>query len=202
MARVAQIIGTTLDIWGDEWDVRERRETAYGFSVTIGWPHSLPRGKAGTGGPRVIVTPDLAAHLQAVRDRPGAHGLPIGNTAVKRLRRLLGLDWRDDRAAWWAARADDLADLTVEEFGRRHGASAGAIINARHALFGPTLRPAGWWRAPDVQEIIHADRPRVLVAEELGISVGSLGRLRYVLRARAAGQNSETSAGAAGHLPS
>ncbi|WP_428031471.1 hypothetical protein [Ancylobacter sp.] len=202
MARVAQIVGATIDLWGDKWDVRERRATAHGFSVAIGWPHGLPRGKAGTGGPRVIVTPDLAAHLQAVSDRPGAHGLPIGNTAVKRLRRLLGLDWRDDRAAWWAARADDLADLTVEEFGRRHGASAGAIINARHALFGPTSRPAGWWRAPDVQELILADRPRALIAENLGLSVGAIGRLRYVLRARVTDQNSETSAAGSGHLPS
>lgn len=35
--------------------------------------------------------------------------LPLGNTAIKRLRALLGHHWRIDRAAWWHRRATYLA---------------------------------------------------------------------------------------------
>ncbi|ACL57919.1 hypothetical protein [Methylobacterium nodulans] len=109
-------------------------------------------------------------------------GLPIGASTIKRIRRLLGHHYIADHAAWWEARAEDLADLTIEAFAARHGCSVGGASQARAALFGPSLRPAGWWRAPDVAAVILADRPRADIADDLGISVGTVGRLRWMLQ--------------------
>lgn len=182
MARQSTIIGSAIDIWGYKWDVREDRKTAHGWPVRIGWPAGEPRGKAGAGGPRIIVTPQLAAHLESVRAAPGGHGLPIGMTALKRLRRLLGHHRQIDRAEWWSDRAGDLADLTIEAFAARHQVGAGAVLNARHALFGPVLRPAGWWRAPDIAQLILADLPIATIADEFGLSASTVRRLRHELR--------------------
>jgi len=182
MARRATIIDLITDAFGDEWDVREYRPTMHGFDLAFGWPADQLRGPGQAGGPRAILTEDLVLYLAAHRDRPKDIQLPVGRTAIKRLRRILGHHWQIDRAAWWEARVDDLSDLTIEDFCRRHGVSAGAAVNARHALFGPALRPPGWWKSPDIAAIIISDRPRAQVAEELGISVGSLGRLRWQLK--------------------
>ncbi|MFE1598157.1 hypothetical protein [Methylobacterium sp. ID0610] len=139
----------------------------------------------------MIVTPELAQHMERFRAAGGARGgavlgLPLGATSIKRIRRLLGHHYIADRAAWWEAQAADLADLTIDAFAARHGCSVGSVSQARAALFGASLRPAGWWRAPDVAALILADRPRADIADQLGVSVGSLGRLRWALRASAA----------------
>lgn len=183
MARTATIIGHIEDVWGDPWAVREARPTDLGFDLQLGWPALAPRGKSGAGGPRVIITPALARHMEQIRQAPGAHRLPIGNTAVKRIRRLLGHHRHMDRAKWWEERADDLADLTIAEFAARHNVSTGAIVHARHALFGATLRPAYWWQAEDVAAIIRGDAPTAAVADALGLSAGAIRRLRAALRA-------------------
>lgn len=159
--------------------MREYRPTQHGFDIALGWPAGVPRGR---GGPKVILTENLSAYLAAHRDHPKNIRLPIGRTALQRLRRILGHHWQIDRAAWWEQRTDDLSDLTIEQFCAKHSVSAGAVVNARHALFGPTLRPAGWWRADDAAALILADRPRVEIAADLGISIGSLGRLRWALK--------------------
>lgn len=182
MARRATIIETVVDAFGDEWDVREYRPTTHGFAVAFGWPADELRGQGQAGGPRAILTEDLVLYLASRRNDPGSIRLPIGRTTLKRLRRILGHHWQIDRAAWWEARTEDLSDLTVEAFAATHDVSVGAVINARHALYGPALRPAGWWRAPDVAELILAGRPRAEIAEQLGISIGAVGRLRWALK--------------------
>lgn len=166
------------DAWGDNWRVEETRPTRHGFDVFLGRPAD---GNI-RGGRRVIVTPDLASHFEARRLNPSTLTLPIGLSTIKRIRALLGHNRYIDHAAWWDERVTDLADLTIEQFCARHGVTVGAAVNARHALLGPTLRPAGWWRAPDIRAIILSAAPRAEVAERLGISVGSIGRLRYWLR--------------------
>lgn len=181
MARIAQIIDTIKDAWGDDWDVREYRQTAHDFEIAFGWPYGSPRGKGGSGGVKVIVTPDLLDHFETYRLSPINLALPIGNTTIKRIRRLLGHHRQIDRAAWWEERIADLADLTLDQFAARHGVSVGAAANARHALFGHTLRPAGWWRQKDMAEILLSATPRSDIADTLGISVGSVGRLRWCL---------------------
>ncbi len=102
------------------------------------------------------------------------HSLPIGNTTIKKARRLLGIDWRAERASWWDERFDDLAVMSVEEFAATHDVSVGAVINARHAVFGPKLRAAYWWKDPSVARLLLADRPRAEIAAEVDISVSRL----------------------------
>lgn len=182
LARQARIVDQIADAFGDAWDVREYRPTAHGFDVAFGWPADQLRGAGQAGGPRVILTEDLVIYLAAHRSRPKDIRLPIGRTTLKRLRRTLGHHWQIDRAAWWEARTDDLADLTIEQFCSRHGVSAGAVVNARHALFGPALRPAGWWRDAEVAALILSNRPRAEIADQLGVSIGSIGRLRWALK--------------------
>ena len=182
MGRRAQIIDQIADTFGDIWDAREYRRTEHGFDVALGWPADQLRGGGQAGGPRVILTEDLAIYLASHRDHPKDIRLPIGRTALKRLRRILGHHRQIDRAAWWEARTEDLSDLTIERFAAKHDVSMGAVVNARHALFGPSLRPAGWWRAPDVARVILDDNPRAVIADDLGISIGALGRLRWMLK--------------------
>lgn len=182
LARQATIIDHITDAYGDGWDVREYRPTLHGFSVAFGWPADVPRGTGKAGGPRAILTTELVAYLEKMRREPAKIRLPIGRTTLRRLRRILGHHWRIDRAVWWEDRVADLSDLTIEQFCAKHDVSAGAVVNARHALYGPTLRPANWWQAPDAAKIITSSRPRADIADELGISVGSLGRLRWQLR--------------------
>lgn len=178
MARQATIVDRIDDVFGDQWDVREYRDTDHGFAVALGWPSGAQRGAGGAGGPRIIVTRPLAEYLTSLRQTPRMIRLPIGRTAIKRLRRLLGHHWQIDRAAWWDDRVTDLADMTIEQFCAAHDVSAGAVVNARHALFGRTLRPAGWWRDPDIASILLSDRPTAMIADNLDISSVTARRLK------------------------
>jgi hypothetical protein len=129
MAREAQIIGNATDYADVEWDVRERRPTAHGFDVSIGWPSGEARGKGGRG-VAVIITAELARYLQSTRLRDV--DLPIGTTTVKRMRADIGVSWSWDD--WWAARADDLRSMTLQAFCDKHGCSIGAASQRRAAL--------------------------------------------------------------------
>lgn len=182
MARKALIVDSLPDVWGDRWDVREYRHTDHGFAVALGWPASMPRGRGGSGGPKVIVSDPLLTYLHRHRRHPTTMTLPIGATAIKRLRRLLGLSSQVAAAEWWQTRIVDLADMTVSDFAAKHGVSTGAASLARSAFLGPRIRPAGWWQAPDVALIINSDLPRAQVADELDISIGAVGRMRWMLR--------------------
>jgi len=129
MARQAEIIAQATDYAGNGWDVRERRPTAHGFDVLIGWPHGEARGRGGRG-VAVILTAELARYLSATRQRD--IDLPIGLTASKRLRGALGVSWSWDD--WWAARQEDLLSMTLEAFCQRHGCSMGAASQRRAAM--------------------------------------------------------------------
>lgn len=59
MARAARIIGQTTDLHGHRYDVREERGGP--VPILIGWPEGF-RGP-GCGGPKVILTVDLAAYM-------------------------------------------------------------------------------------------------------------------------------------------
>lgn len=129
MSREATITGHATDWIGDGWDVRERRATAHGFEVLIGWPDTVERGRGG-GGVTVIITAELAQYLSATRLRD--IDLPIARTTAKRLRAALGVGWSWDD--WWHGRRADLAALTLEAFCARHGCSIGAASQRRAAL--------------------------------------------------------------------
>lgn len=129
MARKAQIIGQAVDVYGRSWDIRERRPTRHGFDVLIGWPEGEPRGKGGRG-VAVVPTQALIEYLRKTRLRDV--DLPIGRTAVKRLRAEADIRW--DWYAWWAARADDLRSMTLEQFCEKHSCSIGAASQRRASL--------------------------------------------------------------------
>lgn len=169
---------TATDIWGDAWTIREARATGMGWDVLLGRPHPV----VGPAGPAVVVTQPLAAYLETVRHDPqqAAQGLPIGATAIKRLRRLLGHHWRADRALYWLERLPDLTDLTGAEFAARHGDSEGAISQWRTALLGPRLRPAGWWREPKAADALTT-WPVAAAANAYGLTAPSVRRLRSAL---------------------
>lgn len=171
---------TATDIWGDTWAVEEARPTTHGWAVLLGRP-ACRRMRHGL---TVIMADSLANYLERHRHEPAvlAASLPIGATAIKRLRRLLGHHWRDDRSAWWEERAADLADLTVAEFAARYGVSAGAASTWRIRLFGRRLRPAGWWREPEVAAVLR-DQPTAAASARLGLSPGAVRRLRAELAA-------------------
>lgn len=105
MARVATIIDHITDAHGQMWAVREKRPTRHGFDLMLGWPANHPRGQ-GCGGPRVIITHELATYLESVRLCPGACDLPVGKTALKRLRTALGHNWLVDNCRWWQDNPD------------------------------------------------------------------------------------------------
>ena len=178
MARVATIIDHALDAFGDAWDVREKRRTDFGWSVLFGWP--IGHRGYGCGGPRVIITEPLADYLRATRHRDVR--LPIGRTTLRRLRRVLGLHWWDDRRAWWESRTDELASLTGAEFAQKYGLSEAQVSNVHASVFGRRVRHNGWWRQGEAADLLAGDSPRAYVADRLGISIGSVGRLRWVLR--------------------
>jgi hypothetical protein len=139
MARSAEIVGTATDWIGRGWDVRERRPTAHGFDVLVGWPQDAPRGRGGRG-VAVILTPEIAHYLASTRQRD--LDLPIGLTAAKRMRRELDVSWSWD--AWWSDRRNDLLSMTLEAFCAKHGCSIGAASQRRSASLreaGARLRP-------------------------------------------------------------
>lgn len=129
MAREAKILGRVLDVHGREWEVRERRPAPHGWMLLTGWPAGEPRGKGGRG-VATIPTQELIEYLHATRLRDV--DLPIGLTAIKRLRAEHGINW--DWDAWWVERSDDLRSMTLESFCQRHGCSMGAASQRRAAL--------------------------------------------------------------------
>lgn len=181
MAREATIIGKVKDAWGDRWDVREERETEHGFKVLLGWPAGQ-RGK-GHGGPRVILTKRLVAHLE--RHRRNAFEemqLPIASGTIKRLRKQLGHHRYIDAREWWEERIDDLSTLTLEQFAAKHDRKVSAVEAARLALVGKVIRDAGWWREANTVDLLLGDLPVAIVAEKLDLAVGSIRRLRWMAR--------------------
>lgn len=129
MGRQAQIIGTALDIYGNRWDVRERRPTQHGWLLEIGWPENAQRGRGGRG-VAVIITPPLAQYLAVTRQKDT--DLPVGLTAIKRLRHDLKLHWSWND--WWNSRVADLLTLTLEQFCVKHGCSLGAASQRRRQV--------------------------------------------------------------------
>lgn len=132
MARTATIIGTATDWQSQSWDVRESKPTDHGFNLLIGWPQGEPRGRGGRG-VAVIITPELAKYLLQTRLRDVT--LPIGHTTTKRLRASLDIHWSWDD--WWLSRMDDLLQMTLEAFCKKHGCSTGAASQRRTAIKPP-----------------------------------------------------------------
>ncbi|HXC24849.1 MAG TPA: hypothetical protein VNU46_02960 [Gemmatimonadaceae bacterium] len=182
------------DVWGDRWRVMERRPTPYGFAVYLGWP-TIYVGRERGGKPGFIVTAPLAAHLRTHVQRPHHLPLPIGRKALRRVRKLLGVDhrvWIDHRIYWWVDRIDDLATLSAVKFAAKHGStswtrkgtlSSTLVCIMRGVLLGPSARPRGWWRAPSVVAVMKNKKLTLnQIADRLGISPITVSRIRRELR--------------------
>lgn len=128
------------------------------------------------------MTAPLVCYLEEMRDRPGEIDLPCGRTTIKRLRRELGHDWRAEQEGWWLERLEDMDRLTGAQFAARHDVSEARVCQVRVAVLGPRQRPAGWWRDPEIAALLAGPLPRQHIAEVLGISLGAVGRLRWMVR--------------------
>lgn len=166
------------DMWGDQWMVRVVRDTTHGWDLLLGVPAGRPRRM----GAKVIVTTELAAYLDQFRRNPIDVVLPLGRTAIKRVRKLLGHDAFGERRSWWEERVDDLGDLTLEAFAVKHGERMANVETWRMMLLGRKTRSQHWYLDEPARELLASDLPRAYVAEELDIPVGTVGRLRWVVR--------------------
>lgn len=188
MARKATIQGVIHDYWGDawEWSIAEPAGDVVAYK---GWPAGQPRGAGGCGGPRWIVTPDIAA-IYLAADRPNTFwpamrngNLPWGPNTLKKHRRLLGIDRVSVAEKWWHDRFQDLHDMPIEAFATKHGVSGASVSNWRERLGVENKdRQDRWWLKPDAREILTSDRPASWIAEQFGISVAWAHNLRYMLR--------------------
>lgn len=181
MAREATIIGQITDFFDDLWDIREGRPTPHGWDLLLGWPCGIPRGRGGSGGPRVILTKEVAGYLETVRDSPQKAELPCGRTTIKRLRKLLGHSWFEDNQLWWLDHLDDLASLTTTDFSKKYSKSTGAVSQNRAVLVGNRTRSAGWWAEPTTAEVL-VQKPTEIAADILKIAPVSVRRYRAKLK--------------------
>jgi len=180
-------------MWGERWLVDERRPTQYRFAVYMGW-HYPPQGLNKSGKAAVIVTPKLAAHMRANAQRPYAYPLPIGDNARRRIRDQLGIghrEWIDTRLTWWFDRIDDLGTLSSQQFVDKHGASGWTrmgtmsttlVWQMRTALLGKQRRPAGWWRKPEVSQLVRSRLPSEAIAKQLRLAPATVYGIRYRLK--------------------
>ena len=103
------------DLFGALWRVTHAEATEHGFELLRGV-------RVGTkGSPAVIQTSALAEHLVRHRLAPRLLALPLGESAIGRLRRRLDQDWTRENRAWWEERRGDLERLSPAEFAARHG---------------------------------------------------------------------------------
>jgi len=128
--------------------------------------------------------------------RPHFLPLPIGRKALRRVRKLLGVDhkvWIDTRLYWWIDRIDDLGNLSSPKFAAKHGSkswtrqgtvSAALVSQMRTILLGKRARPWGWWKDPKVLAVImNRELTLEQIAERMEISPITVSRIRRRVRA-------------------
>lgn len=174
-----------VDHWGGRWSAFETRQTRHGWPIYLGRPADTGTPMNRVGGNRVILTSDLVAYMESVRYDRSRCDLPISDTVVTRIRKFLGFIRSRE---WWEQHADELATMTATEFAGRYGYSVVRVYRVRMAMLGRRRRERGWWRLEPARSLLAGDAPRQRIAEELGISVGTVGRLRWVLRTKGGDQ--------------
>ena len=97
-----------------------------------------------------------------------------------RLRRLLGISARDEQEAWWLERLGDLIAMTLAEFSEKHGVAESTASIKSKLFFGPRVRESGWWKSPLLAETLSMATADA--ADALGISAGSVRRIRWELK--------------------
>jgi hypothetical protein len=179
MKRKATILGQVRDVEGGLWDVRDLRDTKYGFDLLFGSPvHRLGSYRGGL--PRLIATRSLKDFWEVNRTkRDGViFDLPAGRTTLKRVRRRLGFHSLRDLSKFWKKRIEDLEELSAREFSVRHKVDINVVFETRRKLLGRRARKVGWWRKPKPLKILRSDIPLREMGEKLCISISQAKRLR------------------------
>ncbi len=159
------------DVDGSLWNVHEARATKYGFDLLFGFvANTRITGKAAQRKPRLIATYELVAHWEAHRcEERVIFDLPANRTAIKKLRRKLGLNFYKDRRALWQRRIDDLKTLNMHQFAERYNVDCVVAEDWRYRLVGRVARPAGWWKDPAVLEVLQSSLSTKEIAEKLNL---------------------------------
>ena len=163
------------DYKGIEWTVREEIPTKHGFTLYFGRPEDSPRGYR-----TCIITPELADYLSAAeRIRLVDIDLPIGRTALKRLRAELGISWFAAREAWWREKEEDLRTLTLDQFAKKYGVRPSAVSMRLDSLNIDKPRHTGRPLTPELDKEIKekiGSSSDVQLAKELNVGVSSVRR--------------------------
>ena len=179
MKRKASALGQVRDVEGGLWEVREIRDTKYGFDLLFGAKLPIPGSYQG-GRPHLIATQPLVDFWEAnCRNHDGViMDLPAGRTTLKRMRRRLGFNYFDDMSEFWHERIEDLNTLGAREFATRHNVPVEVAFDARRRLLGIVARDPDWWHKARPLKILRSKIPLREVGEKLGISISHAKRLR------------------------
>lgn len=100
--RSKKILCQYVDVLGQTWHVTESRPTEHGWSILSGYPEINGGLAKGIKGPaRVILTRELCSYLEEFRMKRGKVRLPLGSTAICKLRCKLGMNYWNDCKEWW-----------------------------------------------------------------------------------------------------
>ncbi len=179
MKRRRIILGQVKDVEGASWDVCDSRDTKHGFDLLFG--HIQTRlGSYFGGPPRLIATQSLVDYWIKHQTHYGGFilDLPAGRTTLKRLRKRLGFNYRDDLSDWWQERLPDLQTMSAHEFAAKHSLDISMVFAMRLKLLGRWARHENWWREPEVLQILLSDLTLRETGENLGIGVSHAKRLK------------------------
>jgi hypothetical protein len=173
------VLGQVRDVEGGLWDVREIRDTKYGFDLLFGSPVSR-LGIEPSGLPRLIATKALKEFWDVTKTRHDGliFDLPAGRTTLKRVRRRLGFNHLKDQSKFWNERIHDLKTLSAREFSARHDVNVEVVFDRRTKLIGRRARQLGWWRKPRALKILLSDITLREIGEKLNIGTSQAKRLR------------------------
>jgi hypothetical protein len=173
-----------FDVDGSLWEVREARATKYGFDLLFGYPGNSHIPPKLIGPARLIDTPALVNFWETHRTEEGyIYDLPAGRSTIKRARRRLKLNLREDRRNLWKKRATDLKTLATNEFAERYNVSSEVTNAWRYLFFGRSARPLDWWQHPEALAVL---RNKELKLREIGVALKIGTSHANRLRARAA----------------
>jgi hypothetical protein len=173
------VSGTVKDVDGILWDVRRVRPTKHGFDLCFGTPHYTYRADQRNSS-QLIMTKELRSFWRAKRNkgRRVLFDLPASTCTLRRVRRVLNRNQRDDVRQFWTERIEDLASLPTRDFAAKHGVEADVAFDWRIRLVRRRMRAAGWWRTPETLNLLLSATPLGGAGRELGVAISEVQQLR------------------------
>jgi hypothetical protein len=176
--RERSILFQVEDVEGGTWGVKQVRETKHGFDLLFGVPvdHGSYRG----GLARIIATKELTDFWDANRTRHDGFlfDLPAGRSTLKRVRRRLQFNFRNDWSEFWMDRLEDLKTMPPRDFAAKHDLEPNVVFEMRFKLLGKRARDLGWWRDPLIVETLLSGVTLREIGEKLDIGTTHAKRLR------------------------